>query len=69
VTRIRVRRNGALQVEGEFELLDADGNPIARPAGSRILLCRCGHSRCRPFCDGSHNRIRFDVDEVVAEKS
>ena len=32
------------------------------PVGGRettVALCRCGKSRLRPFCDGTHNVIRF----------
>ena len=46
-------RDGPLLVPGPFRLADQDGNPI--DAGRRtIALCRCGKSRTRPFCDGTH---------------
>jgi CDGSH-type Zn-finger protein len=36
-------------------LIDADGNEIARPDdGKPIVLCRCGKSQNKPFCDKSH---------------
>ena len=25
----------------------------------RVLLCRCGQSANKPFCDGSHERAEF----------
>ncbi len=31
------------------------------PAGYRATLCRCGASRNKPFCDGSHHEVRFDA--------
>ena len=51
-------RDGPLLVRGPFRLEDQDGNPIAadRPT---VALCRCGKSRNRPFCDGSHKLVRF----------
>ena len=51
-------RDGPLLVRGPFRLTDQDGNEI--PAGrGTVALCRCGRSRTRPFCDGSHKVVRF----------
>ena len=53
-------RDGPLLVRGPFRLTDQDGNEIA--AGREtIALCRCGKSRRRPFCDGTHRLIRFQA--------
>lgn len=60
-TTIRVRRRGPLLVEGSFEVYDADGSRIALPPGKKVLLCRCGASKTRPLCDGSHNRVGFEA--------
>lgn len=51
-------RDGPLIVRGDFALTDQDGNPIAAGRDT-IALCRCGKSRMRPFCDGSHKLIGF----------
>jgi CDGSH-type Zn-finger protein len=56
--RITLYRDGPLLVRGDIELLDQDGRPIETDR-STIALCRCGKSRIRPFCDGTHNLIRF----------
>lgn len=56
--RITPYRDGPLIVRGDFELTDQDGVPI--DAGRNpVALCRCGKSRSRPFCDGSHQLVRF----------
>ena len=63
-TRIRLRDSGPFVVEGPIKLVDADGNefPID-PAKPAIALCRCGTSKNRPFCDGSHKECGFDSTE------
>lgn len=61
---IRMRDNGPLVVEGEFTLNDAEGNSFSlatdKPA---IALCRCGTSKKKPFCDGSHKSCGFESAE------
>jgi CDGSH-type Zn-finger protein len=51
-------KNGPYIVRGDFQLLDQDGNeiPLRREV---IALCRCGRSRSRPFCDGTHKLTGF----------
>ena len=51
-------RDGPLLVRGPFRLLDQDGDPIDARRET-VALCRCGKSRLRPFCDGTHKLIRF----------
>jgi CDGSH-type Zn-finger protein len=45
-------------VRGPFTLRDQDGNDID-VGRETVALCRCGRSRIRPFCDGSHKLVRF----------
>ena len=52
-------RDGPLLVRGPVHLLDQDGNEIDPGREGTIALCRCGKSRLRPFCDGSHKVVRF----------
>ncbi len=44
--------SGPLYLRGDIELRAADGIVIARD--TRVALCRCGATRSRPWCDGSH---------------
>jgi CDGSH-type Zn-finger protein len=62
VTRITVKSNGSIRVEGEFTLCDLDGNAFDVSGRSAISLCRCGHSENKPFCDGSHKRVGFESE-------
>ena len=58
--------NGPLSVRGAIEVRDSEGDLIA--AGSRMTLCRCGHSKNQPFCDLSHRDIGFtDTPRAIAE--
>jgi CDGSH-type Zn-finger protein len=58
--RITAYRDGPLLVRGPVELVDQDGNPIAVDRET-VALCRCGKSRLRPFCDGTHKVVRFQA--------
>jgi len=59
-------RDGPLLVRGPFRLLDQDGNEIEVDR-STVALCRCGKSRLRPFCDGSHKVVRFRAPSAPEE--
>ena len=50
--------NGPYHVKGGFKLVLSDGTELE--AGEETWLCRCGHSRTKPFCDGSHKRVGFE---------
>jgi CDGSH-type Zn-finger protein len=57
-TLITPYRDGPLLVRGPFRMTDQDGNEIAIDRET-VALCRCGKSRMRPFCDGTHKLVRF----------
>jgi CDGSH-type Zn-finger protein len=63
---ITIRDNGPLLIDGEFKLVDAQGNEI--PASKRAL-CRCGGSTTKPFCDGTHSKIGFQGAIAAVEKA
>jgi len=74
-TKITVRNNGSLRIEGDFEIVDQDGNAFGLAGRPSVSLCRCGHSENKPFCDGSHRRVQFqseikafDLPPLVAPK-
>lgn len=64
-TRITVNPNGSLRVEGDFEIVDAEGRPFGLAGRTRVSLCRCGQSANKPFCDSAHKTCGFD-SQVVA---
>ena len=52
--------DGPYLVRGPFSVRDQEGNEI--PLERRtIALCRCGKSRMRPLCDGTHKLIGFEA--------
>ena len=50
--------NGSLRAEGVLEILSADGGQTSYH-DTRAHLCRCGASKKKPFCDGSHKETGF----------
>jgi CDGSH-type Zn-finger protein len=74
--KITVTKNGPYLVSGNIPLFSATiecnsesiptkwvfGEPLKTPAN--YALCRCGQSKNKPFCDGSHLEAHFDGTEV-----
>jgi len=56
-TKIVPREDGPLVVMNPPVLKDADGAEIETKGVA--ALCRCGASKTKPFCDGTHNEIGF----------
>ena len=55
--RIKVRENGPLLCTGEIEVYAEDGYLFTK--SDDVALCRCGASKNKPFCDGTHWHIGF----------
>ena len=53
---IKVREHGPYKVTGPVTLTDAQGTPLPLPQDGALVLCRCGRSRTKPYCDSSHAR-------------
>jgi uncharacterized Fe-S cluster protein YjdI len=49
--------DGPMQVRGHARLVDAEGETIRED--TRMVLCRCGSSRTKPLCDGTHRIVGF----------
>ena len=54
---IEVTAHGPYIVTGGIELVDPEHG--GRTAAARYVLCRCGRSADKPFCDGSHRVVGF----------
>ena len=75
---IEITENGPYMVSGNLPLQkevmvpDDNGNPYEWQKGDSItaeeepyFLCRCGHSKHKPFCDDTHLAIGFDGNETA----
>lgn len=60
---VRIRADGPLVLEGRFRIEGVDGAAAEGAAGA---LCRCGASKNKPFCDGTHRDIGFAAEDPTA---
>jgi CDGSH-type Zn-finger protein len=80
VGKIIISKDGPYLVSGNFPLkkeisvCDGNGIPTKWKDGKKYAskescaLCRCGHSKNKPFCDGTHLTIKFDGKETTDNK-
>jgi uncharacterized Fe-S cluster protein YjdI len=54
---VNVMKDGPILIQGKFTIYNEEGNVLKTL--SMTSLCRCGHSRVLPFCDGSHRKHAF----------
>jgi CDGSH-type Zn-finger protein len=78
--RIKITRNGPYIVSGKPPLSeqiichDIEGYAHGWRPGQvfetpvTYILCRCGHSKNKPFCDGSHFDSEFDGAETASNE-
>lgn len=53
-------KDGPLLLSGKFRIIASSGRVAW--SGDQAALCRCGQSKNKPFCDGSHNAAGFKAD-------
>jgi CDGSH-type Zn-finger protein/truncated hemoglobin YjbI len=66
---VEVSKDGPYRITGGLPLTSADGKDVERAQGSsreHYALCRCGHSRNKPFCSGMHWYVEFADPEPSA---
>jgi CDGSH-type Zn-finger protein len=78
--RVVVSKDGPYLVSGNIPLAkqtivaDAEGGSEAWSEGPAIktqqnyALCRCGQSKTKPFCDGTHSKVGFDGTETASRE-
>jgi uncharacterized Fe-S cluster protein YjdI/CDGSH-type Zn-finger protein len=58
IAEVQASPHGPLVVRGPVTIVDdASGTTVVEDV--RVVLCRCGQSANKPFCDGAHRRVRF----------
>jgi CDGSH-type Zn-finger protein/uncharacterized Fe-S cluster protein YjdI len=57
---VKRAKDGPLLIAGNFEIVTGSGRTAWR--GQKAALCRCGVSKRKPFCDGSHKEAGFEAD-------
>ena len=58
------KQSGPLWIKGGIPVLSSDG--VSYEVRNRVTLCRCGKSKNKPFCDGTHCVIRFQDGDKFA---
>ena len=57
--KVTVMPDGPYIVEGGVPVHDGEGKPVEGGDKPRYALCRCGASKMKPFCDGTHSTVGF----------
>lgn len=78
--KVTITKNGPYLVSGklplrkEIILADKKGESVAWGKGNEFpekenyTLCRCGRSKGKPYCDGTHAKIEFDGTETASRE-
>jgi len=78
--KITVSKNGPYLVSGKLPIVkqtiacEPDGTSVEWRAGTeyplqeKCSLCRCGQSKNKPYCDGTHSKVGFDGTEAAGEE-
>jgi CDGSH-type Zn-finger protein len=67
--------SGGLHIDKQIIGIGKEGEPETwiqgkkAPSGETCALCRCGESKSKPFCDGTHGKIKFNGTETASKKA
>jgi CDGSH-type Zn-finger protein len=79
--KIKILKNGPYMVSGSVPLIEEimttneEGHVcewregVHYPLKERYTICRCGASKNKPFCDGTHIKINFDGTETASKEN
>jgi CDGSH-type Zn-finger protein len=79
--KVQITKNGPYMVTGNLPLskqtigTNTAGESVkwiegrAYPTQAAYALCRCGRSANKPFCDGTHAKVKFDGTETASRES
>lgn len=67
IISIKPEKNSELKVEGLKNFKNSRGETIKTKKS--MILCRCGASKAKPFCDGSHKAINFNDERSEDRQS
>lgn len=59
---MQVMPDGPYKIRGAITLVDVEGNEIDVSDRGVVALCRCGHSKTKPFCDASHREVGWRAE-------
>jgi CDGSH-type Zn-finger protein/uncharacterized Fe-S cluster protein YjdI len=60
-----IAADGPLYAHGDVEVLDGEKSVLLRD--TRVAFCRCGDSRYKPFCDGTHSQAGFAASGAIPD--
>jgi CDGSH-type Zn-finger protein len=78
--KVQIAKDGPYLVSGSLPLhaetigTNLEGDSVEWVPGKKYpskpsyALCRCGHSAQKPFCDGTHAKIKFDGTEIASRE-
>jgi uncharacterized Fe-S cluster protein YjdI len=58
IMKVEVTSNGPYLIKTECLIVHSDGREETKTG--TVVLCRCGASNNKPFCDGGHRKIGFE---------
>ncbi len=56
--KIEILKKGPYVIKGANTIVNTDGSVVE--SNQDVYLCRCGHSKNKPYCDGAHRNIDFE---------